>query len=452
MFFLNFIKSDAKMEINPADSIQQSGIYRMRAHYRAFTQISADRRSHGTFNLTCVFTTNSVDLFRTPQTLVRLNVTQSRVEYLLDDRIVGFIHVSNLSHISSFSVQVDPNQMLRLQLNGHVQAFRVANYDIYELFLAESLQIEPNIGEVCINGRRIEADYAANLTNFRPKSVVLSTPMITTRTQIKILDESFLFAVLHLRPTPVLVISTVVAMLGLMLVALISILVNIFTRRQKRRQNHNGNHGNRAQSSPSSTASSASSLSALTHTNRIFQQDNYLEYDSMNHARLVDEFRSTNQILAPNDPEKTSILAAISRRLSSVFARSKRRSFNSQADLIMPAQQQQQTFQSKTHSQSHERKESVFDVNDLYHLKDNLNWMPSFELYKNVFNDLESFPSLSNYTNTTATTAVMTTTNSSAASLVNEVAMATNDGVLILENETAASYSLAKQYGQQTFV
>ena len=385
-------------------------------------------------NLTSTSNSKSMDLFRTRAIMIRLNFEKQHLELLNKETLIASLNLDQILVANLFSFYIDRKKNVRLKLNGNELELDLCQ-ECLEFFLSDFIETSTQmrddinliINQVYLNDHRL---MLSNGSSKQYKTLNLHMPiekvstMTTTSTKYNnklnkiFISSQTLFSTWN-HPTPILILVTILVMIIFALVALTSILVSIYLRRAKRQDQSNSNSIQTTHTSNSS----ASSLSELTTRIMKHQNENYFQYDTLKCGKRL--------------MKKTDALGSISKAFGSIFKgcggnnEATLENFNSQANLIMSFHQ--------TSTNTMQSQASLFNVNELYALKDHLNWTPSFELYKSVFNEMETF-------------ARMPSSSSKASDECEEKDEAKMSGAILLGNSLVLETNLNKKYGHQTFV
>jgi hypothetical protein len=376
-----------------------------------------------------------MDLFRTRAIMIRLNFENQHLELLNQETLIASLNLDQILVANLFSFYIDRQKNVRLKLNANVLKLDSCQ-ECLEFFLSDfietSTQIRDDvnliINQVYLNDHRLMLSNGSSkqykTLNFHmPIEKVLTITTTSTKYNAKLnqifISSQTLFTTWN-HPTPILILVTILIMIIFALVALTSILVSIHLRRAKRQDQSNSN----SIQTTNTSNSSASSLSELTTRIMKHQNENYLQYDTLKCGKRL--------------MKKTDALGSISKAFGSIFKgcgggnnEANLENFNSQANLIMSFHQ--------TSTNTMQSQGSLFNVNELYALKDHLNWTPSFELYKSVFNEMETFAS-------------MPSGSSKASDECEEKGEDKISCAILLGNSLVLETNLNKKHGHQTFV
>jgi hypothetical protein len=424
------------------------------------------------FNLTFLFEITQTNLsqhenlivilFRSRETLIHLNFSRllnsPKLEITHDSMLMASFNVdinTQTQQVNVFSFCIDEHN-IALTLNSRQKISMPLTEDYLEFFQSDFIEMSTQklstdtykdlrvvIHRVYINGHRLALSNGTSrqyetlnmrvpieeTNEFKEDTKEISTRFDGNESGKKmnklLISTQTIFLNSWNHPTPILIIATILVMFIFALIALLSIIINIYVRRQKRDGEQRSVISNSIQTTQTSN-SSASSLSELTTRITQHQNGHYFQYDSLKCA-------STRR--------KASALNSISKKLSGMFLGGcgggvlENNNFHSQANLIMSFNQHQNvsTFSNET--------SCLFNVNDLYMLKDTLNWQPAFEIYKNVFNEMETFAAVS-----------MKENKEKDLEEEEEVEICRGGGALVLGNNLVLESNFNKNYGHQTFV
>ena len=397
------------------------------------------------FNLTIKFRQNSTALGSTEVVLVKskrttIQMVKSRLEFILNDQLLTWFNIenstqSNLTHTFVAFMNVDK---LKFSLDDKKKELDYAeNLEYLEIFMSEKLELNSLansfvcLEQVNINSLRLplhngySKEYKTQLKgniriiNINNKDCCSVSPMGKDLINNK-LNNISLNGLNYSSPT--VIIITIIVMVCVGLVAILTILTNIYFRnRNKKLLCHQSNIINQSSnyiinssnftsrnhletsmessSNQNSPTSSSSSFSGLTTTQSLsrntFQsvvlnnqqnQDNYFEYDSAMNHNQVKALRS--RIVIETKRKENRFLSSFASKINHFLSKKQvnKTVTNKQDNNV---EQLQVPIPISNEKLFHEN--GLFNINDLDQLKNTLNWIPSFELYKSVFSDLENF-------------------------------------------------------------